>query len=155
MTSIEHKRTRVIVGLRRAAFVTIATLLMEFGLGLFLFGTTPKSAHGATLFVAFGSAVDSGRVGLAIHAIVGSVLILGSVISLVRAIQTRAATIVILNAVAFAAIVLAWLAGADTVSDPMSGASRVMGIMTAIAILAYATVLWIAPRPTREMRPSS
>lgn len=137
---------RLIVGLRRTAIATIAALLVEYGLGLFLFGTTPKSAHGAGLLPAFGLTVANGPATIIIHALLGTVIVLGGIMSLVRAIQTRVPGIIILNAVAAAAIVLAWLAGSETANDPMGSAGRVMGIMTGIAILAYAVVLFIAPR---------
>jgi hypothetical protein len=148
MTTTE-RRTRLTTGLRRTAFATIAALLLEYGFGLFLFGTTPKSAHGAALFVAFGLAVSSGPVILVIHAILGTLIVLGGVMSLVRAIQTRVGWMIILNALAFVTILLAWLAGSDVASDPMGPAGRVMGIMTGIAILAYAAVLFVAPKPAR------
>lgn len=139
--------TRLIVGLRRTAIATIAALLIEYGFGLFLFGTTPKSAHGAGLFAAFGASVVSGPASLIIHAILGTVIVLGAIMSLVRAIQTRNSRIIALNAIAAIAIVLAWLAGSDTANDPMGPAGRVMGITTGIAILAYAFVLFVAPKP--------
>jgi hypothetical protein len=148
MTSLDN-RVRLRDGLRRTAFATIAVLLVEYGFGLFLFGTPPKSAHGATLFVAFGLSIAQGPAILVIHALLGTLLVLGGVMSLVRSIQTRAAAPIILGAVAFAAILLAWLAGSATASDPMGPSGRVMGVMTGIAILAYATVLFTTTRAAK------
>jgi cation transporter-like permease len=151
----QHTSLRLIVGLRRTAFATIAALLVEYGFGLFLFGTTPESAHDAGLLAAFGATIASGPAALIIHAILGTAIVLGGAMSLVRAIQTRAARIITLNLIAAIAIVLAWLAGADTANDPMGPAGRVMGITTGIAILAYALVLFIAPKPNVSAAPAS
>ena len=147
----QHTSLRLIVGLRRTAFATVAVLLVEYGFGLFLFGTTPKSAHGTTLFAAFGIAIASGPVTLIIHALLGTAVVLGGIMSLVRAIETRVPAMVVLNALAAVAIVLAWLAGSATASDPMGPGGRVMGIMTGIAILAYAIVLFTAPRASTRV----
>jgi hypothetical protein len=144
--SSTDQRSRLMVGLRRTAFATIAALLVEYGFGLYLFGTTPKSAHGAGLLPAFGLAIASGPATLIIHALLGSLIVLGGVVSLVRSIQTRAFGVIILNAIATAAILLAWLAGSATANDPIGSAGRVMGIMTGIAILAYAVVLFVTPK---------
>jgi hypothetical protein len=141
------RRIRLIVGLRRTAFATIVALLVEYGFGLFLFGTTPKSAHGAGLLPAFGLSIATGPATLIIHAILGSLIVLGGIMSLVRAIQSRSARMIVVNVIAAAAIVLAWLAGSATADDPMGPSGRVMGITTAIAILAYAWILFVAARP--------
>jgi hypothetical protein len=145
MTTIDT-RARLLTGLRRTAFATIVALLLEYGFGLFLFGTTPKSAHGQSLFVAFGLSIASGPVILIVHALFGSILVLGGVMSLVRAIQSRVPSLIALNAVGFAAILLAWLAGSATASDPMGPSGRVMGVMMGIAVLAYATILFTTSR---------
>jgi hypothetical protein len=145
--STTERRSRLVVGLRRTAFATIVALLIEYGFGLFLFGTTPKSAHGTPLLVAFGTTISSGSAILIIHALLGTVIVLGGIMSLIRSIQAAAVGIIALNALAFVAILLAWLAGSATASDPEGSAGRVMGIMTGIAILAYAVVLFVAPKP--------
>jgi hypothetical protein len=147
MSSIDQRNKRI-AGLRRTAFATIAALLIEYGFGLFLFGTTPKSAHDTGLFAAFDHAITNGPAALIIHALLGSLIVLGSVMSLVRAIQTRATRVVLLNAIATASIVLAWLAGSATANDPAGPAGRVMGVTTGVAILAYTAVLFAAPKPT-------
>jgi hypothetical protein len=144
------RHTRLIVGLRRTAFATIAALLVEYGFGLFLFGTTPKSAHGAGLLPAFGLSIAMGPATLIIHVILGSLIVLGGIMSLVRAIQSRSARMIVVNVIAAVAIVLAWLAGSATADDPMGPSGRVMGITTGIAILAYAWILFVAPRPVER-----
>jgi hypothetical protein len=147
MSSTDQRNKRI-AGLRRTAFATIAALLIEYGFGLFLFGTTPKAAHGAGLLPAFGIVVANGPAILIIHALLGSLIVLGGIMSLVRAIQTRATRVIVLNAIATAAILFAWIAGSATANDPTGPDGRVMGIVTGIAILAYAFVLFVAPRPT-------
>ena len=149
------RREELIVGLRRTAFAAIVVLLLEYGFGLFLFGTTPSSAHGAELFVAFGIAVSSGPWTLIIHAVLGSAIVLGGIMSLVRAIQTRLPSDIVPSALAAVAIALAWLAGASVASDPMGPAGRVMGVTTGIAILAYAFVLFRTSRSEGRTRTSS
>jgi hypothetical protein len=139
-------RARRLLGLRRTAFGTIAVLLIQYGIGLFLFGTTPKSAHGLLWPDAFGVSIVSGPATLIVHAVLGSLIVLGGIVSLVRAIQTRSGRMIALNAVATAAIIAAWFAGDASASDPMGPYGRAMGIATAIAILAYALVLAGSPR---------
>jgi hypothetical protein len=148
MTTIDRRarRARRVTGLRRTAFATIVALLIEYGFGLFLFGTTPKSANGAGLFVAFDAVISSGPAILVIHALLGTLILLGGLMSLIRSIQTRFAWLIGANVFAFVAILFAWLAGDATASDPMGPAGRVMGIATGIAILAYVIVLLLAPK---------
>ena len=140
------RHTRLTAGLRRTAFATIVALLVEYAFGLFLFGTTPTSAHGAGLLSAFGLSIATGPAALVIHAILGSLIVIGGVMSLLRAIQSRSARMIIVNVIAAVAVALAWLAGSATADDPMGPSGRVMGIATGIAILAYAWILFVAPK---------
>ncbi|HEX4443385.1 MAG TPA: hypothetical protein VHZ81_07410 [Galbitalea sp.] len=154
-TTHTDRRDTLVAGLRRTAFAAIVALLLEYGFGLFLFGTTPTPAHGAGLFVAFGIAISSGPATLIIHAVLGSAIVLGGIMSLIRAVQTRLPSIIILNALAAVAIALAWLAGASTANDPMGPAGRVMGVTTGIAILVYVFVLFRTSKPVNGARASS
>jgi hypothetical protein len=147
------RRVRLLAGLRRTAFATIVALLIQYGIGLFLYGTTPKSAQGALWPDAFGISLTSGPAPLIVHAVLGSLIVIGAVMSLVRAIQSRTTRMIALTAIAAAAIIAAWFAGDATASDPMGPYGRVMGITTGLAILVYALVLFgsqkAVGRPTR------
>lgn len=136
------RRARLLAGLRRTAFATIVALLIQYGLGLFLYGTTPKSARGALWPDAFGISLTSGPAALIVHAVLGSLIVIGAVMSLIRAIQSRSTRMITLSTIAAAAIIAAWFAGDATASDPMGPYGRVMGLTTGLAILVYALVLF-------------
>jgi hypothetical protein len=133
-------------GLRANVLAGLVMLLLEYGLGVWtnLYAHLPNSGHGKATFAAFGVAVAHGPVGLALHALLGTLLIVTAVSVVVRAILVRQIALIIIGCVALLAILAAWVSGTKFVSDAANGASFGMALATGVAILGYATILFIA-----------
>lgn len=130
--------------LRGTAFAAIVLLLIEFGIGVNLFGTVPKADAGKGPFAAFAAVFGTGPVALTVHATVGTLLVVAAVTALLRAIAARRAPAIVLSAVALLAVVGAWFSGSSYVGDHATGAARGMAYATALAILCYAAILLVA-----------
>jgi hypothetical protein len=142
-----NRRTSL-TGLRANSFAAVVMLLIEFGLGSWvnLYARLPASDHGRGSFAAFADAVAKGPVGLSLHALLGTLLIVTAIGAVVRAALVRRPVLIALAAVALLAIVAAWLSGAKFVGDASSGASLGMAMATGIALLAYASILLAGTR---------
>lgn len=152
VTDIADHRTvdpMTTTGLRGTAFAGIVLLLIEFGIGVNLFGTVPKADQGKGAFAAFGAVFTAGPAALMIHATVGTLLVLAAVAALVRAVRARQTPSVVLTAVALLSVIGAWFAGSSYVGDHASGAAHGMAYATALAILCYALVLLVV-RPSTD-----
>ncbi len=133
-------------GLRITVLAGLVMLLLEYALGVWtnLYALLPASDHGKATFSAFAGAVAHGPAGLALHALLGTLLIVTAVSVVVRAALVRQAAPVVLGCVALLAILAAWFSGTKFVSDAANGASFSMAIATAVALLGYAIILFIA-----------
>jgi hypothetical protein len=133
-------------GLRISALAGLVMLLIEYGLGVWtnLYAQLPSSDHGKATFAAFGGAVAHGPVGLALHALLGTLLIVTAVSVVVRAALVRQSAPIVLGSVALIAILAAWFSGTKFVSDAANGASFAMAVATGVAILGYTIILFIA-----------
>jgi len=133
-------------GLRTNALAGLVMLIIEYGLGAWtsLYAQLPASDHGKATFAAFAGAVAHGPVGLALHALLGTLLIITAVSVIVRAALVRHAAPTVLGCVALIALLAAWFSGTKFVSDEANGASFGMAVATAVAILGYAIILFIA-----------
>jgi hypothetical protein len=143
-------------GLRINALAGLVMLLIEYGLGVWtsLYAGLPASDHGKATFDAFGGALAHGPVALSIHAVLGTLLIAAAVSVVVRAALVRQAALIVLGCVALIAIVAAWFSGAKFVSDAANGASFGMAVAAGVALLGYATILFMAiPTSGRAVRP--
>jgi hypothetical protein len=139
-------------GLRITTLAGLVMLLLEYGLGVWtsLYAQLPSSDHGKATFAAFGGAVAHGPAGLALHALLGALLIITAVSVVVRAALARQAAPVVIGCVALLAILAAWFSGTKFVSDAANGASFGMAVATGVALLGYAIILFIAtPAPGR------
>jgi hypothetical protein len=140
---------RRFVDLRANCLAAVVMLLLEFGLGMWvnLYGHLPASDHGRSTFGAFGRAVANGPVGLSLHAVLGTLLLVTGIGAVVRAVLTGRRPIIALNGVALLAILAAWGSGAKFVGDMANSASLTMALATGVALLCYSIVLFLAPRP--------
>jgi hypothetical protein len=88
------------------------------------------------------------------HAVLGTLLLIGAVTVLIRAVRTHSPLLIALAALALAAIIAAWLSGARFVGTTTNSASLAMAIATGIAILAYILILFPVANPAtrREAR---
>ena len=140
-------------GLRANSLAALVMLLVEYGLGMWtnLYAKLPAADQGKGTFVAFGDAVAHGPVGLALHALLGTLLIVTAASVVVRAALIRHAPLIVVGCVALLAILAAWLSGAKFVGDAANGASFGMALATGVAIVGYAAILFIAvPTPGRS-----
>jgi hypothetical protein len=134
--------------LRTNSFAGIVALLFEFGLGVGvnLYVKLPRADSGKSLFPAFGKAVSGSPTVLALHAVLGTLLLINGITTIMRALRIRARVLLGFASVAFVAIVAAWLSGARFVGHASNGASLTMAIATGIALLCYASILFVAGR---------
>jgi hypothetical protein len=134
-------------GLRISALAGLVMLLIEYGLGMWtnLYAQLPSSDHGKATFAAFGGAVSHDpAASLALHALLGTLLILTAVFVVIRAALVRQAVPIVLGCIALIAILAAWLYGTSFVSDPANSASLGMAVAAGVAMLGYVIILFIA-----------
>lgn len=141
-------------GLRINAFSAVVMLVIEYGLGIWvnLYAQIPASDHGKGTFAAFGSAVADGPAGLAVHAVLGTLLLVTAIALIVRAAVARKPAATVIGVIAFLAVVGAWLSGARFVGDAADGASFSMAIATGVALLGYTIILFVPELTERPDR---
>jgi hypothetical protein len=137
------------VALRASTLAALVVLLLQYGLGIDanLYATLPASDHGKSIFPAFAAAITNGPDIVIAHAVFGTLLLIGAVTVLIRAVRTHLGPLIALAALALAAIVTAWLSGTRFVGTTSNGASLGMAIATGIAILAYILILFLVATP--------
>lgn len=138
--------TRADRGLRPNAFAAVVMLLLEYGLGIWvnLYAKIPASDQGKGIFAAFGAAVADGPVGLALHALLGTLLLVTAAILVIRAVLARKAATIAIGVVALLAIITAWLSGARFTGSGAGGASFTMAMATGVALLCYVAILFVS-----------
>ena len=107
------------------------------GAGVNLYITTAQSARGAGVLAAFRKAISDGGPALALHAVLATLITLGSIAALVRAARTRNWPAIMACTAGFACLLGAFVAGAAFVGDTTSGSSMTMAVLTGAAIIAY------------------
>ncbi len=127
-------RARLATRLRGSSTGALVMLILQFALGI-----------GVNLYISpakggFGEAFSNGPL-LAIHAVLGLLLILAAISQLVLAVRVRQRAIIALSAVGLIAIVVAASSGASFLSDQAEGSSLGMALATAVAMLCYAVCL--------------
>lgn len=156
MTSVQERdapqNTKALDGLRANSFAAIVMLLLEFGLGVGvnLYATLPTPDHGKALLPAFGGAVSGGPVVLAIHALLGTILLITGVSAVVRVSLLRRRALIVIAGASLLGIVVAWISGARFVGTMTNGASMAMAVANAVSILCYSLILFIVPRSTTQ-----
>lgn len=136
-------------GLRPNSLAAVVMLLAEYGLGMWvnLYAKIPASDQGKGIFAAFSAAVADGPVGLALHALLGTLLLVTAIVLVIRAVLARRAAIVAIGVVALLAVITAWLSGTRFTGTGADGASFTMAMATGVALLCYVVILFI-PRLT-------
>ena len=132
-------------GLRANSFSAAVMLLIEYGLGIWvnLYAQIPASDHGKGTFAAFGAAVADGPVALALHAVLGTLLLVTAITLVIRAALARKTAATVIGAIAFLAVAAAWLSGTRFVGNGAAGASFGMAIATGVALLSYVIILFV------------
>ena len=143
-----------VTGLRTNSFAAIVMLLLELslGIGVNIYATIPGSDTGKSILPAFGHAVTGGPVVLALHAILGTLLLVTGITAVVRATLIHRTIPIATTSIALLSIIVAWLSGARFVGSMANGASMTMAIATAVSLLCYALILFVVPAVTRTNR---
>ncbi len=122
--------------IRMASFGALTMLVIQFVLGTAysLYGTAPASGKSVGMF---SSPL------LAIHVIMGILIIIAAVMLVVRAVQARHTPSIATTVVGLLVILGAFGAGSSFTKDGSNGASLAMAVLTAVAMLCYAANLVI------------
>ena len=125
--------------LRRTLLGLLIALVVQatLGAGVNEYVTTPKSARGAGVLAAFGKSISDGGPALALHAVLGALVTLGSIAAVVRTVRARHWPAVMACIAGFACLLGAFAAGAAFVGDTTSGSSMAMAVLTGAAMVAY------------------
>jgi hypothetical protein len=126
--------------LRMASFGALTMLILQFALGTAynLYGTAPTASKSIGVF---SSPL------LAIHVILGILIVIAAGALVFRAAQAKARTILITSIVGLIAVLGAAAAGSAFTSAGDDGASLGMALATAVAMLCYAANLVILGKP--------
>ena len=126
--------------IRMASFGALTMLVTQFVLGTAysLYGTAPTNGKPVGMF---SSPL------LAVHVILGILLIIAAIMLVVRAIQARRTPLVATTVAGLLVIAGAFGAGSSFARDGSNGASLGMALLTAVAMLCYAANLVIVGKP--------
>ena len=124
--------------LRMSSLGSVVMLIVQFILGIIynLYGTAPTSAKHIGLF----SSPD-----LALHVILGILLLIAAAGQVIRAVGTRHRLAIWLSAVGLLAIVAAGFAGLGFTGSGAAGASLGMSLAFATALACYAILVFALP----------
>ena len=137
--------------LARGNLAALILLLIQYGLGM-----------GVNLYVALPAAGSGGRdIGkaftsgpaLAVHAVLGLLLLLMAISMIVRAALARHRASIVTSAVGLLAILAAAGYGASFVHDSTNAASFGMALATGVALLSYVIGLFLTRRPAAREAP--
>ena len=131
--------------LRRITLGMAVALLVQYGLGMVvnLYVTVPARDQGGGVFVAIGRAFANGPAGLALHAGLGLLLIVGAIQLVVRSVLVRHRPLIWLSSVSLLAILGAAFNGAAFVNSNNDGASLGMAMLTGISLLCMTIGLYL------------
>jgi heme A synthase len=129
---------------RMASFGALTMLVLQFVLGAAysLYGTAPTAKKSVGLF---SSPL------LAIHVVLGILLLIAAAMLVFRVVQARAgAALLVTSVIGLVAVIGAAGAGSSFAQDGANGASLGMAIATAVAMLCYTVNLVILPPGKRR-----
>src|SRR3984893_9110681 len=137
-----------LVRLRLSSLGAVIMLIVQFILGIIynLYGTAPTSAKSVGLF----SSPD-----LALHVILGILLVIAALGQLIRAIGVRHRLTIWLSAVGLVAIVAAGFAGLGFTGNGAPGASLGMSLAFAVALACYVVLVFALPSSASVSSPGS
>lgn len=132
--------------LRRASFVALVLLLIQYGLGMYtnLYVNVPAGDQNGGI----GKAISNGPAALSVHAVLGFLLTLSAIGLLVQSVMARYWAVFTASVIALVAIVGAAFAGANfTNQGGPDSASMTMAILAGVAMLCYGTALYLLSSP--------
>ena len=134
-------------GLRANALAATVMLLIQycFGSAVGLYSVLPVSDHGKDLFGAFGAAVANGPVLLTLHAVLGTLLLVTALAAVIRSSRVGVRPVIAL-AITFLTAIASFCLDRRLrfVGQISCGTLLTMGIATAVALLAYALIIFVA-----------
>ncbi len=138
-------------GLARVRLGSMAVLVLtvvEFGFGMYvnLYDTVPRADQGSGI----GSAISNGPATLSIHAVLGLLLGLGALGVLVQAIMSRHVVAIVASAVGLFTLGVASAMGASFTSSGKAVDSMGMSVLTGVALLSYATIIYVLRAPSQR-----
>ena len=133
---------RSLARLRGASMGALVMLIIQFalGVGVNLYITPAKGG--------VGEAFSNGPL-LALHTVLGLLLIIAAIDLLVRAILARHRVVIVVSAVGLLAIIAAAGSGVAFLRDGQNGSSMGMAIAACVATLCYAVCLRVLCLPER------
>jgi hypothetical protein len=141
---------------RRFALVMMFWLLVQFVLGMAvnLFVTIPRDHPGANPLEYFSGVAQSvswailqGPLLLILHAVLGLVLVVIGIALFAQALRSRSRTSTIATGVGVLAVLGAGFNGGSYLNYREDFSSMIMASLFALAMFAYAMVLFVAPAP--------
>jgi heme A synthase len=131
--------------IRMASFGALTMLIIQFILGTAyaIYGTAPTSTQPVGIF---------STPLLAVHVILGILLVVAAIMLVVRSVQARSRPLVVASAIGLLAVLGACGAGSAFTGTGSNGASLAMALLTAVAMLAYAISLVITGTPRAGAR---
>jgi hypothetical protein len=141
--AIDEGRARLLGRMRGASLGAMVMLIIQYalGMGVNIYVTPGKGG--------FSEAFKSGP-ALALHAILGLLLIVAAIGLLVRAITARHGAVIAASAVGLVAIAGAAMSGVSFLKDGADGSSMAMAMATAVALLCYTICLYVLGSPARR-----
>jgi hypothetical protein len=139
------REARKLSALRRASLASLVMLIVQFGLGvgINLYVSLPTTGSGGRKV---SQAFTNGP-ALALHVVLGLLLIVAAIGLLVQAIRARHGWVITLAALGLIAIVGAAMQGFSFVHDSTNASSMGMAVATAVAMACYAAALFIVREP--------
>ena len=134
-------RARRLAGLQRASLGALVMLTVQFALGVGVNLYVSLPAHGRT-----SQAFSSGPL-LALHAVLGLLLVLAAIGALTQAVVVRHGPAIAAAAVGLVAVLAAALQGFSFVHDGTNQASMGMAVAGTLAMLCYAIMLYLVRAP--------
>jgi len=129
--------------IRMASLGALTMLIIQFAVGTAyaIYGTAPASGKPIGMF---SSPL------LAVHVVLGVLLIVAAIMLVVRAVQAKLAPLIVTSVIGLVVILGAFGAGSAFAGSGSDGASLAMALLTAVAMLAYAASLVISSQPRAE-----
>ena len=140
----EQRSDRWRENLARGNLAAAIMLLIQYGLGIGvnLYVTLPAAGRGGR---GIGDAFSSGP-ALAVHAVLGLLLILTALSMIIRSVIARHRASIVTSAVGLLAILAAAGYGASFTRDGSAAASLGMALATGVALLSYIIGLFVTGR---------
>ena len=118
------------------SFALMILVIIQYALGMSynLYGKMPTADKKLGLF---SSPL------LALHVIVGTLLVFAAIYLVVRAVKARIRLTVITSVIGLLSLITAWVTGSAFAQKGGNGLSLAMGMMTAVALLCYLVNVWL------------